>query len=205
MSERINLVKGENVLLNKVAPGITRFIVGLGWSPLDQGENTADLDAMAFELLEGNKVRNNDDFIFYGMKKITENGVETLRTADGAIEHSGDNLTGAGAYNTDKERITVSLGRVAPEIQSVKFLVDIYEASQKNQNFGQVKNAYVRLINAIDNQEVLRYDLTEDYSGQTDVMVAELYRHNGEWKFRALGEGSKEGSAAIARGFGVTV
>lgn len=193
MSDTVKLVKGENVVLSKVAPGMSKAIVGLGWDPADPNKETADLDAMAFLLKADGKVRGDKDFVYYN----------NLDGAAPAIKHSGDDLTGGNSEKGDDEQIQVDLSAIPADVDSIKILVDIYEASKKAQNFGQVKNAYVRLLNAADNQEVVRYDLTEDYSSSTDVMVAELYRHNGEWKFRALGEGSTKGSSAIARELGV--
>ncbi len=192
MSNTVNLTKGENVVLSKVAPGMTKAIVGLGWDPAN-GDVTADLDAMAFLLKTDGKVRSDKDFVYYN----------NLDGAKPAVLHSGDDLTGGNSEKGDDEQIQVDLSAIPADVESIKFLVDIYDATSKHQNFGQVKNAYVRLVNAADNSEVVRYDLTEDYSGSTDVMVAELYRHNGEWKFRALGEGSTKGSGAIARELGV--
>lgn len=192
MSDTVKLVKGENVVLSKVAPGMTKAIVGLGWDPTTSGA-TADLDAMAFLLKSDVKVRSDKDFVYYN----------NLDGAAPAVKHSGDDLTGGNSEKDDDEQIQIDLAAIPADVESIKFLVDIYDAASKHQNFGQVKNAYVRLVNAADNTEVVKYDLSEDYSAYTDLMVAELYRHNGEWKFRALGEGSTKGSAAIAREFGV--
>lgn len=194
MADTVNLVKGQNVELSKVAPGMTKAIVGLGWEPTNSGAS-ADLDAMAFLLNASGKVRTSKDFVYYN----------NLNGAAPAVEHSGDDLTGGNSEKGDDEQIKLDLSSIPADVESVKFLVDIYQAAQKGQNFGQIKNAYVRLVDAATNQEVVRYDLSEDYSAFTDLMVAELYRHNGEWKFRALGEGSTKGSGAIATELGVTV
>lgn len=199
--DSVKLVKGENVELQKVAPDMTKVIVGLGWAPAHETKETADLDAMAFLLDANTKVRTKNDFVYYGMDKI--NG--KLATVDGAIVHTGDDLTGGNSEKGDDEQIVVDLNLVSPDIQSIKFLIDIYEAVKKNQNFGLVKDAYVRLLDATNNKEVIRFDLSEDYSAFTDLMAGELYRHNGAWKFRALGEGDTKGAAAHAREFGVTV
>lgn len=205
MSDTVKLVKGENVVLSKVAPGMNKAIVGVGWDPAD-GNVTADLDAMAFLLKADGSVRTDKDFVFYGNlsdKGDVTVGGEAKADPTGAIRHSGDDLTGGNSEKGDDEQIQVDLSSIPADVQSVKFLVDIYDAVEKHQNFGQVKNAYVRLVNADTNEEVVKYDLSEDYSSNTDVMVAELYRHDGEWKFRALGDGSTKGSGAIAREFGV--
>lgn len=196
MSETVSLTKGENINLTKEAPGLSKIVVGLGWDMLESA-STADLDAMALLLKEDGKVRGNGDFIFYGMTKIDGK----LKTADGSVEHTGDNLTGEG--DGDDEQIKVDLSLVPADVAKIVFLVDIYQAQSKGQNFGQVKNAFVRLVNGDDNSEVVRYDLSEDYSGKTDLVVAELYRHNGEWKFKAVGEGNTEGAAKFARDHGV--
>lgn len=197
MSETVSLTKGQNVNLSKDAAtgaptGIKNLIVGLGWDPLEGGV-TADLDAMAYLLKADGKVRNDKDFVYYN----------NLDGAAPAVKHSGDDLTGGSSEKGDDEQIKVDLSAIAPEIESIKFLVDIYQAAEKHQNFGQVKNAYIRVVNADNNEELVRYDLSEDYSAATDVMTAELYRHEGDWKFRALGEGSTKGASAIAREFGV--
>jgi tellurium resistance protein TerD len=192
MSDTVKLVKGQNVELSKVAPGMTKAIVGLGWDEL-QGSETADLDAMAFLLKTDGKVRSDKDFVYYN----------NLDGAAPAVKHSGDDLTGGSSEHGDDEQIQVDLSAIPSDVESIKFLVDIYQAAEKGQNFGQVKNAYVRLVDAATNQEVVRYDLTEDYSGNTDVMVAELYRHDGTWKFKAIGEGSTKGSSQIAKDLGV--
>lgn len=197
MSETVSLTKGQNVNLSKDAAtgaptGIKNLIVGLGWDPLE-GAATADLDAMAYLLKADGKVRTDNDFVYYGNK----NG------AAPAVVGAEDDLTGGSSATGDDEQIKVDLSAVPADVETVRFLVDIYQAAEKHQNFGQVKNAYVRLVNAETNVEVVRYDLTEDYSACTDVMVAELYRHDGDWKFKALGEGSTKGAAAIARELGV--
>lgn len=197
MADTVKLTKGANVNLSKDASGaptgLTKTIIGLGWDPADPNGPTADLDAMAFLLKADGKVRSDKDFVYYN----------NLDGAAPAVKHSGDDLTGGSSEKGDDEQIQVDLSAIPADVQSIKFLVDIYQAAQKNQNFGQVKNAYVRLVNADNQEEVVRYDLTEDYSAFTDVMVAELYRHEGDWKFKALGEGSTKGSTTIADEMGV--
>lgn len=191
----VNLTKGENINLTKEAPNLKNAVIGCGWD-VHEGVS-ADLDAMAFMLNKDGKVRSDKDFIYYGMDK--HNG--KLASTDGSVEHTGDNLTGEG--DGDDEQIKVNLSAVPEDVDKIVFLVDIYQAQQKNQNFGQVKNAFVRLFDGDTNQEIVRYDLTEDYAGKTDVTVAELYRSNGEWKFRAIGEGDTKGAQGHATALGV--
>jgi tellurium resistance protein TerD len=148
---------------------------------------------MALLLKEDGKVRNSKDFVFYGNLKDEVN----------SVVHSGDNLTGEG--DGDDEQIGIDLTTVPADVARIKLIVNIYQAAAKNQNFGQIENAFVRLVNSADNAEVVRYDLTEDYSGNVSVIVAELYRNGADWKFKALGEGSNEDAAVIARGLGVSV
>lgn len=198
MSETVNLTKGENINLTKEAPGLKNVVVGLGWDVLESA-GSADLDAMALLLGADGKVRSAKDFIFYGTSKIDGK----IKSVDGSVEHTGDNLTGEG--DGDDEQIKVSLDTVPADVDKIKFIVDIYQAQSKNQNFGQVKNAFVRLVNGDDQSEIVRYDLSEDYSGKIAVVVAELYRNNGEWKFKALGEGSAVPAGEFAREHGVTV
>lgn len=191
------LKKGENVNLSKdtagEATGLTKIVVGLGWDPNTSGP-TADLDAMAFLLNEAGKVRSDKDFVFYG----------NLDGAAPAVKHSGDDLTGGNSEKGDDEQIQVDLSQIPADVHSVRFLVDIYEAAQKNQNLGQIKNAYIRLVNASTDEEIVRDDLTEDFSSSTDVMLAEIYRHNGDWKFKVLNEGSTKGSKQLASELGVS-
>lgn len=198
MSETVNLTKGENINLTKEAPGLKNAVVGLGWDVLESA-GSADLDAMVLLLGADGKVRSSQDFIFYGSAKVDGK----IKTVDGSVEHTGDNLTGEG--DGDDEQIKVNLETVAADVERIAFIVDIYNARSKNQNFGQVKNAFVRLFNGDDQTEIVRYDLSEDYSGKISVVVAELYRNNGEWKFKALGEGSSEPAATYAREHGVSI
>ncbi|EON33787.1 tellurium resistance protein tere [Gordonia terrae C-6] len=170
----------------------------MGWDVLESA-GSADLDAMVLLLGADGKVRSSQDFIFYGSAKVDGK----IQTADGSVEHTGDNLTGEG--DGDDEQIKVNLEAVAADVERIAFIVDIYNAQSKGQNFGQVKNAFVRLFNGDDQNEIVRYDLSEDYSGKVSVVVAELYRNNGEWKFKALGEGSNEPAATYAREHGVSI
>ena len=189
----VSLQKGGNVSLDKVAPGMTKVHVGLGWDERSTDGAEFDLDASAFMLNAGGKVRGDTDFIFYN----------NLKSQCGAIEHTGDNLTGSG--EGDDESLLVNLAQIPSEVQKVVFCVTIHEAAQRQQNFGQVSNAFIRIVNQESNQEVARYDLTEDASIETAMMFGELYRHNNEWKFRALGQGYEGGLAPLCRNFGVNV
>ncbi len=189
----ISLGKGQNVSLSKEAPGLTKVLIGLGWDARATDGQDFDLDASAFLQGASGKVRSDADFIFYNQAKST----------DGSIEHTGDNKTGAG--DGDDESLKVDLAGVPADIQKIAFCVTIHEAEGRRQNFGMVHNAYVRLLNAADGKEVARYDLSEDASIETAMIFAELYRHNGEWKFKAIGQGFAGGLGPLARNFGVNV
>jgi len=189
----ISLSKGGRISLTKEAPDLKKIRVGLGWDERATDGAAFDLDASAFMLSAGGKVRSDADFIFYNQ----------LRSRCGSVEHTGDNLTGSGAG--DDEVIMVDLAKVPPEVQKIVFTVTIYEADQRRQNFGQVQNAFIRLVNAETNVEVARYDLTEDASTETAMIFGELYRHGNEWRFSAVGQGYSGGLAAMCRQFGVTV
>lgn len=190
----ISLSKGQKVDLTKTNPGLTKVIVGLGWDVNKyDGGHDFDLDTSAF-LLEGNgKVTSDNDFVFYN----------NLKDPSGAVTHLGDNRTGAG--DGDDEQISVDLGKVPSNIEKIDFTVTIHEADARRQNFGQVSNAFIRIINAETNEELIRYDLSEDYSIETAIVVGELYRHNGEWKFNAIGSGFQGGLAALCNNFGIDV
>jgi tellurium resistance protein TerD len=189
----ISLGKGQNVSLSKEAPGLTKVLVGLGWDARATDGQDFDLDASAFLQGASGKVRNDSDFIFYNQPK----------SSDGSVEHTGDNKTGAG--DGDDESLKVDLAGVPADVQKISFCVTIHEAEGRRQNFGMVHNAYVRLLNAADGKEVARYDLSEDASVETAMIFAELYRHNGEWKFKAIGQGFAGGLGPLARNFGVNV
>ena len=189
----ISLQKGGNVNLSKEAPGLTKVIIGLGWDPRATDGAAFDLDGSAFLLKNDAKVRADTDFIFYN----------NLKSADGSVVHAGDNTTGMGAG--DDEKIAVDLARVPPEIDKVSFCVTIHEADARHQNFGMVGKAYIRCLNAAGDTEIARYDLSEDSSTETAMIFGELYRHGGEWKFRAVGQGFKGGLGRLARSFGVNV
>jgi len=190
----VNLSKGQKVDLTKSNPGLTKVKVGLGWDTNKyDGGSAFDLDATAFCLNASGKVNSDSDFIFYNNKTNT----------NGAIQLSGDNLTGEGAG--DDETIVIDLGQVPADVQKIAFCITIHDASGRSQNFGQVANSYARVLNESSNEELMRYDLGEDFSIETAVVVAELYRHNGEWKFSAVGSGYRDGLAGLCRDFGVHV
>ncbi|MCC2958761.1 TerD family protein [Massilia sp. IC2-477] len=189
----ISLQKGGNVNLSKEAPGLTKVIIGLGWDPRATDGAAFDLDGSAFLLKADTKVRADTDFIFYN----------NLKSSDGSVVHAGDNTTGMGAG--DDEKIAVDLSRVPADIEKISFCVTIHEADARGQNFGQVGKAYIRCLNASGEAEIARYDLSEDSSTETAMIFGELYRHSGEWKFRAVGQGFKGGLGPLARSFGVNV
>lgn len=190
----INLQKGQKVDLTKGNPSLTKIMVGLGWdvNRYDGGADF-DLDASAFLLGANGKVISDADFVFYG----------NLKHNSGSVEHMGDNLTGEG--EGDDEQIVVDLSKVPANVEKIAFTVTIYEAEQRRQNFGQVSNSYIRILDETTNQEIIHYDLGEDFSIETAVVVGELYRHNGEWKFNAIGSGFQGGLAALCRNYGVNV
>ena len=190
----ISLFKGQKVDLTKGNPGLSRLLVGLGWdvNKYDTGSDF-DLDAAAFLLGANGKVTSDSDFIFYNNKMHSS----------GSVQHMGDNLTGAG--EGDDEEIKIDLSRVPANIEKIAFTVTIHEAEQRRQNFGQVSNAFIRVVDENKNQELIRYDLGEDFSIETAVVVGELYRNSGEWKFTATGSGFKGGLRALCINFGVNV
>jgi tellurium resistance protein TerD len=187
----ISIAKGGNVSLSKEAPGLTKILIGLGWDTRATDGADFDLDASAFLCAESGKVRSDADFIFYNQ----------LKSSDGSVEHTGDNLTGEG--EGDDEAIKVDLSRVPAEIQKVAVAVTIHDADNRRQNFGMVQNAFIRVVNDADNKEIARYDLSEDYSTETALIFGEVYRHGAEWKFRAVGQGFQGGLAPLARNYGV--
>jgi tellurium resistance protein TerD len=189
----ISLQKGGNVNLSKEAPGLTKVIIGLGWDPRATDGAAFDLDGSAFLLKADTKVRGDTDFIFYN----------NLKSSDGSVVHAGDNTTGQGAG--DDEKIAVDLSRVPADIEKISFCVTIHDADARRQNFGMVAKAYIRCLNASGEAEIARYDLSEDSSTETAMIFGELYRHSGEWKFRAVGQGFKGGLGPLARSFGVNV
>jgi tellurium resistance protein TerD len=189
----VSLSKGGNVSLSKQAPGLTAVVVGLGWDPRTTTGADFDLDASAIMLDTSGRVLSDSHFVFFN----------NLKSPEGSVEHMGDNLTGGG--EGDDEQIKVNLAAVPAEAGKVVFPVSIYEAEQRQQNFGQVRNAFIRIVNQADNSEIARYDLTEDASTETAMVFGEIYRSFGEWKFRAVGQGYASGLKGIAQDFGVNV
>jgi tellurium resistance protein TerD len=189
----ISLSKGGNVSLSKTDPSLKNVIVGLGWDARPTDGADFDLDASAFMVKDDGKVRSDSDFIFYNQMKST----------CGSVEHTGDNRTGAG--DGDDEAVIVLLDKIPADVQRVVFCVTIHDADMRKQNFGQVSHAYVRVVNKDSNNEVARYDLSEDASIETAMIFGEIYRHSGEWKFKAVGQGYAGGLAALARQYGINI
>ena len=187
----LSLSKGGNLSLSKEAPGMTKVLVGLGWDARSTDGQDFDLDASAFLLKADGKVRADSDFIFYNQ----------LKSVDGSVEHTGDNRTGEG--DGDDEAIKIDLSKVPAEIDKIAITVTIHEADARKQNFGQVRNAFIRLVNQDNNNEVVRYDLAEDASTETAMIFAELYRNGAEWKFRAVGQGFAGGLKPLAESYGL--
>lgn len=176
----LSLVKGERVSLTKDNGNLNEIHVGLGWDVNQNGGVDFDLDASVFMLGAGEKVENQKNFVFFN----------NLQSPDGSVRHTGDNLTGQG--DGDDESIKVSLSKVPANVQKLVFTVTIYQARQRRQNFGQVSNAFIRIVDESTGAELLRFDLTEDYSHASSVIVGEIYRHNNEWKFNAVGNGIQD-------------
>jgi tellurium resistance protein TerD len=191
----ISLNKGGNISLSKEAGGapLSKIMVGLGWDERVTDGVEFDLDAVAFLCATSGKVRSDADFIFYNQPK----------SAEGAIEHMGDNKTGGG--DGDDEQVSITLDRVAADIDKIVVCVTIHEATARNQNFGMVANAFVRVVNQADGKELARYDLSEDMSTETAMVFAEVYRRGDEWKFKAVGQGFVGGLGPLARNYGVNV
>lgn len=187
----VSLSKGGNVSLSKEAPGLTNILIGLGWDLRATDGAAFDLDASVFMLNAEGKVRSDSDFIFYNNKK----------SADGSVEHTGDNTTGAG--EGDDEGVKVNLPGVPADVQRLTVGVTIHEADTRRQNFGMVSRAYIRVVNAGNNTEIARYDLSEDASTETAMIFGEVYRNGAEWKFKAIGQGFAGGLGPMARSFGV--
>ncbi|MEK3746531.1 TerD family protein [Brevibacillus sp. FSL K6-0770] len=190
----VSLQKGQKVDLTKTNPGLTQIKVGLGWDTNKyDGGGEFDLDVSVFLLNEQGKVEDDKHFVFFN----------NPQSPDGSVVHSGDNRTGAG--DGDDEVIEIDLSKVSASIQKVAFTITIYDATARSQNFGQVSNAYARVLSANNGEELIRYDLGEDFSIETAVVVGELYRHGSEWKFSAVGAGYKDGLAGLARDYGVNI
>ena len=188
----INLSKGQKVSLTKDNPGLNNILVGLGWdvNAFDSG-TSFDLDASVFIADASGKCPTEKEFIFYGNKEHVS----------GAVKHMGDNTTGEG--EGDDEQIHIELSKVPANLEKIAFTVTIYEAEQRHQNFGQVSNAYIRILDEATNTELVRFDLGEDFSIETAVVVGELYKNNGEWKFNAIGSGFQGGLAALCGHYGI--
>ena len=189
----ISLQKGGNVNLSKEAPGLKKMTIGLGWDTRATDGAAFDLDGAVFLLNTTGKVRSDADFIFYN----------NLKSADGSIVHSGDNLTGAG--EGDDETVTIDLSSVPADIDKIVVGVTIHEADTRNQNFGMVSKAFIRCINADGGTEIARYDLSEDGSTEAAMIFGEVYRNGADWKFRAIGQGFQGGLGPLAKSFGVAV
>lgn len=190
----VSLSKGQRVDLTKGNPSLSKLIVGLGWDTNQyDGGADFDLDASAFLVGENGRVTKDTDFVFYG----------NLQHPSGAVQHTGDNLTGEG--EGDDEVIKVDLSKVPASIQKVAFTVTIYEADERRQNFGQVSNAYIHILDETNGREILRFDLGEEFSVETALVVGELYRAQGGWKFNAIGAGFAGGLRALCLNYGVNV
>jgi tellurium resistance protein TerD len=189
----VSLSKGGNVSLTKAAPGLTAVVVGLGWDVRTTTGTDFDLDASAILVDANGKVVSDAHFVFFN----------NLKSPEGSVEHLGDNLTGEG--EGDDEQLKVQLSTVPAEVDKIVFPVSIYDGAGRGQSFGQVRNAFIRIVNQADNNELARYDLTEDASTETAMVFGELYRNGAEWKFRAVGQGYASGLTGIAKDFGVNV
>lgn len=188
----INLSKGQKVDLTKTNPGLVNVTIGLGWDTNKyDGGNDFDLDSSVFLLGSNGKCASESDFVFYN----------NTTGAGGAVVHTGDNRTGDG--DGDDEQVNVNLSTVPASIEKIAFSITIHDAETRGQNFGQVSNSYVRILNADSGEEIIRYDLGEDFSIETAVVVGELYRHGGEWKFNAIGSGYQGGLGALVSDFGL--
>ncbi|AGL46014.1 MULTISPECIES: TerD family protein [Pseudomonas] len=189
----VSLSKGGNVSLSKEAPGLSEVVVGLGWDPRVTDGTEFDLDASIFITGENGKVLNDSSFIFYNNKKST----------DGSVEHLGDNRSGQG--DGDDEQVNVKLTGLGADVKKLVFAVTIHDAEARKQSFGQVGNAYIRVLNKADGKEIARYDLSEDASTETAMIFGELYRHNDEFKFKAIGQGFAGGLKPLAEAHGVSI
>jgi tellurium resistance protein TerD len=189
----VSLSKGGNISLSKSDPGLTKILVGLGWDVRSTDGKAFDLDASAFLATAAGKVRSDADFIFYNQ----------LKSSDGAVEHTGDNTTGAG--DGDDEVIKIDLSKVSAEIDKVSVAVTIHDAAARSQNFGMVSGAFIRIVNELTGTEITRFDLSEDASVETAMIFGEVYRHGAEWKFKAVGQGYAGGLGPLAQSFGVNI
>mgnify|MGYP000051487631 FL=1 len=189
----VSLSKGGNVSLEKVAPGMVKMIIGLGWDDRATDGADFDLDASAFLLGDNGKVVDDQSFIFYNnMKSVCQ-----------SVEHTGDNTTGEG--DGDDESIKVDLSKIPANVNKLAIVVTIHDAESRNQNFGQISNAFIRIVDEANGTEATRYDLSEDYSTETAMVFGEVYRHAGAWKFKAIGQGFTGGLKALAQEYGVNI
>jgi tellurium resistance protein TerD len=189
----LTLSKGSNLSLSKADPQLKKAMIGLGWDPRTTAGEQFDLDASAILLSASGRVRSNEDFIFYNQ----------LSSPDNAVIHQGDNRTGDG--DGDDEQILIDLATVSPDVEKIVIVVSIDQAEARRQNFGQVRDAFCRVVNVDTDNEIVRYDLTEDAAAETCMIFSEIYRHNGEWKFRAVGQGYASGLLGIASDFGIVL
>lgn len=187
------LTKGANTNLTRESPAMATMTVGLGWDARRTDGAAFDLDSMGFLLGESGNVRSDADFVFYN----------NFKSACGSVTHRGDNRTGVG--DGDDEQLVVELGKIPADVQKIAFGATIHDSGSNRQNFGQVTNAFIRIVDNATGQVVVRYDLSEDFATETAVTFGELYRHAGDWKFRAVGQGIQGGLAALAQSFGVNV
>lgn len=184
----ISLQKGQKVSLSKENAGLSRVMIGLGWDEVQQKRGffslkpqDIDCDATAI-LLQNGKLKANEDVVYFG----------NLRHKSGTVQHMGDNLTGAG--DGDDEQIMVDLAKIPAVYDRIVLMVNIYQARERKQHFGMIRNAFIRLVDCRNGKEMCRYNLTDDYSGMTALIFGEVYRHNGEWKFNAIGQGTNDNS-----------
>lgn len=189
----LTLSKGSNLSLSKADPSLTRAMIGLGWDPRTTTGASFDLDATALIVGANGKVRSQDDFIFYNQ----------LSAKDGSVVHQGDNRTGLG--DGDDEQILIDLSLIAADVSRIVIAVSIDQADTRGQNFGQVRDAYCRVLNQDTDEEIVRFDLSEDAASETAMIFSEVYRHNGEWKFRAVGQGYAAGLHGIVTDFGISL
>ncbi len=189
----LTLSKGQNLSLTKTDPGLNNVLIGLGWDPRVTDGSEFDLDASAFLLNDSGKVRAPADFIFYNQ----------MKSACGSVEHTGDNRTGEG--EGDDEQMKVDLSKVPADVNKIAITVTIHDAQLRGQSFGQVANAFIRIVNDTTGAEVVRYDLSEDYSTEAAMVFAELYRNNGEWKFKAVGQGYAGGLKTMCDQYGISI
>ncbi len=192
----VSLSKGGRLSLSKEAPGLSKIEIGLGWDERGTDGAKFDLDASVFLLNSSGKATSDSDFVFYN----------NLKAVNGAVEHMGDNEEGGS--DGDDEVVKLDLKKLeteAPHIEKIAVIVTIHEADVRNQTFGQVNNAFIRIVNQDNNQEIVRFDLTEDYSMETAMVFGEVYFKSSEWRFTAVGQGYAGGLAAVCNTYGVTV